>query len=274
MKPSISVIIPFYRRQDLFSETLQSVLDQTIDPEEIIVVDDASGGSASEFLSQFEPAIKLISLSENVGVSEARNIGARSATGEYLAFLDSDDLWVADKLARQLSYLREHPDCDAVHTGTSKFYPDGRTIDYIDKPPRLSKKGLVHSTQLMCQSLMMRRDDFFRIGEFDRSFRQTEDYEFSMRMVVNGMNVDFIAEPLVMIRRDDTGHLSNNWKGFISGHVRVVWKYARVYQQYEGYFGVIKHTGKYLIKGGSKRGGITGRLVSFLGLCLYPTFKE
>lgn len=274
MSTSISVIIPFYRRQDLFAETLKSVLEQSLKPEEIIVVDDASGDDAARVLTKYQPAIRLISLQENVGVSAARNIGARAAEGDYIAFLDSDDLWAPDKLARQVSYFEAHPDCDAVHTGTRKFYPDGRSHDYVDKPRRLAKHDLVRSAQLMCQSLMMRKSDFLRLGGFDSSFRQTEDYEFSMRMIVNGLNVDFIPEPLVMIRRGDKNSLSGNWKGFIRGHLRVVWKYAWVYRQVEGNFGAIRHTGKYLIKGGRKRGGFTGRLVSFTGRFLNPAFRE
>jgi glycosyltransferase involved in cell wall biosynthesis len=273
MKSTISVIIPFYRRQGTFGETLESVLQQTLQPAEIIVVDDASGDGAGEFLAQFVPSIKLITLEQNVGVSEARNIGVRAATGDYIAFLDSDDLWERDKLARQLDYILSHSDCDALHTGTKLCFPDGTEKIYGDKPARLQKSDLIGFSHLTCQSLIMRRADFLRLGGFDRSFRQTEDYEFSLRMVTNGLHVDFIPDLLVKINRGNTDHLSSSWWGFISGHIRVVWKYARVYQEVEGLYAPIKHTGTYLIKGGYKCGGIPGSLITLLGRCLNPRYK-
>jgi len=270
---SISVVIPFYRRQDTFPESLNSVLSQTIKPLEIIVVDDASGGDATKYLEQYGTDIKLVTLNTNVGVSEARNVGARAAKGDFIAFLDSDDTWESEKLAKQITHFENHPECNAVHTGTKMLYSDGSVRVYVDKPRRLTKNDLINSSQIMCQSLMIRRKDFLLLGGFDKSFRQTEDYEFSMRMVVNGFQVDFIPEPLVIILRGRSDHLSNSWKGYIAGHIRVVWKYAFVYREVDGFYAVIKHTGRYLISGGLKRGGILGRMIHLLGRCLYPTYK-
>ncbi len=270
---SVSVVIPFFRRQDTFPATLHSVLQQTLKPLEIIVVDDASGGDAIEFLEQYTGTITLIRLPHNVGVSEARNIGVEAASGNYIAFLDSDDRWEPDKLRRQLDYLQCHPQCDAVHTGVRTLSTDGRMQCFLDKPARLTKADLVNSSHLICQSLLMKKSDFLRLGGFDRSFRQTEDYEFSLRMVVNGMHIDFIPEVLVTLQRGRSDHLSGNWRGYISGHLRVVWRYARVFREAENNFSPCRHTGRYLVRGGIKCGGLRGRLISLLGHCIRGAFK-
>ncbi|MEM7707654.1 MAG: glycosyltransferase family 2 protein [Pseudomonadota bacterium] len=273
MDSSISVVIPFFRRQHTFAETLETALAQTHKADEIIVVDDASGGDALEFLKGFEPDIRVVALEENVGVSGARNIGVREATGHWIAFLDSDDLWHQKKLENQLAYLRAKPDCDVIHTGTVNFYPDGREIEYVGKPSRLSKADLAQSSHVMFQSVMMRRKDFLSLDGFDQSFRQTEDYEFSMRMVRRGLKIDFLPEPLVRIRHGHADKLSTNWKGFISGHIRVVLRHKQLFREVDGWLGPAKHCAKYLIKGGYKKGGLAGRLITLTGRLLYPAYK-
>jgi len=270
---SISVIIPHFRRADLISATLDSVLQQSLEPLEIIVVDDASGGDTVKSLERFEPEIKLITLAENVGVSEARNLGVKAASGVYVAFLDSDDLWEPQKLATQWAYLQSHPECDAVHTGVRVDTPGGTTASYTNKPQRLKIEDLVRSSHVMVQSLMMKKQDFIELGGFDRSFSQTEDYEFSMRMVTSGIKLDFIPDPLVILNRGRTDHLSQSWTGYLRGHIRIVWRYSNFYRQVDGYFSPLKYTGKYLASGGRKRGGIAGYLVSLVGLAVSKFFS-
>jgi teichuronic acid biosynthesis glycosyltransferase TuaG len=104
MDPKISVVIPFFRRQAVFEETLNSALNQTYNAFEIVVVDDCSGGDATEYLQQFSEHIKIVTLTVNGGVSNARNIGVENSAGDYIAFLDSDDIWLSEKLQKQVDF--------------------------------------------------------------------------------------------------------------------------------------------------------------------------
>lgn len=105
----ISVIIPIYRVEDYISATVQSVLDQTYNNFEIIIVDDGSPDNSREICQQFkDPRIKIIS-QENRGVSAARNKGIQHARGEFLAFLDGDDLWLPQKLEKHVEHLETSP---------------------------------------------------------------------------------------------------------------------------------------------------------------------
>lgn len=265
----ISVVIPYYKRPDVIGATLESVFKQTYQPKEVIVVDDASGDDSSLVFGKYLDRIRLVTLEENGGVSNARNVGVYNSTGEYVAFLDSDDLWETDKLEKQVNYLKAHQDCKVVHTGCVNFFPDGREYSYLKKPARLSVSDLMKSSHVMYQSVLMEKDIFIGAGGFDPSFRQTEDYEFTMRLVTKGVNVDFLPEPLTRIRHGRDDKLSLNWKGFIKGHVAVVWRYHNEYKAVEGSLSVIKHTAKYIMKGGQKRGGVLGKLVYILGRIIW-----
>ena len=268
-KKKISVVIPYFRREDIFDETIQSVLKQTLKPDEIIVVDDASGGNTTEFLSSYLPQIKLITLEENGGVSNARNVGVGASSGDLIAFIDSDDLWEPTKLEKQYRYLAEKPECSVVHTACVNFFPDGEKKVYDKKPLRLTVKDLIAAGHVMYQSVMMYRDVYQKFQGFDVKFRQTEDYEFTMRLVTGGVIVDFVPEPLTLIRHGREDKLSLNWKGFIKGHVGVVWKYHKFYASEEGRMSPWKHTAKYLMKGGYKQGGLLGRFIYLLGRLMW-----
>ena len=106
----VSVIIPTYNRAALVKEAVASVLAQTWREFELIVVDDGSTDDTPEALAPYASRIRLLRRENRGGVSAARNAGMAAARGEWLAFLDSDDLWLPEKLARQMAYLAAHPD--------------------------------------------------------------------------------------------------------------------------------------------------------------------
>jgi glycosyltransferase involved in cell wall biosynthesis len=108
--PLVSVIIPTYNRAAWVTEAAASVLTQKFWDYELIVVDDGSTDATLEALASFRGQVKVLRRKERRGVSAARNLGAGASRGDWLAFLDSDDLWLPDKLARQIDYLRAHPD--------------------------------------------------------------------------------------------------------------------------------------------------------------------
>jgi len=109
-QPGLSVIIPTYNRAALVPEAMASVLAQTWRDFEVLVVDDASTDGTAEALAAFGSRIRLLRNTSRLGVAAARNLGISGARGQWLAFLDSDDLWRPEKLARQMVYLAGHPE--------------------------------------------------------------------------------------------------------------------------------------------------------------------
>ena len=125
--PEVSVIIPFYAGVDWLSEAVDSVLLQTFKDYEIIVVNDGSPENMTEFLTQYSNKIKYIK-KENGGPSTARNTGIEIATGKYIAFLDSDDRWLPQKLEIQLKYMREN---DAIWSYCGyRTFGVGKSVEY------------------------------------------------------------------------------------------------------------------------------------------------
>jgi teichuronic acid biosynthesis glycosyltransferase TuaG len=147
MQPSISVVIPFYHAEDFFDDAYQSIKQQTVQPQEIIVVNDGCGKKAENFLKKYN-GITLINLKVNQGPSIARNTGAKKATSSLIAFLDADDLWLANKLEIQLAFLAEHPKFSACHTGITTFNNAGDIATFIDKPFDLDISDLLKSTHV------------------------------------------------------------------------------------------------------------------------------
>lgn len=113
--PLVSVIIPTYKRTDYLKLTLQSVLNQTFKDFEIIVVDDGTPNDENLFLCQTFYKVKYIKIENSGGPAKPRNIGIRQAKGKYIAFVDDDDLWLPDKLEKQVAILENNPDFGLVH---------------------------------------------------------------------------------------------------------------------------------------------------------------
>ncbi len=121
--PLVSVIVPVYNGERYLTKTIQSVLTQDYQPIEIIVVDDGSTDRTAEIV-RAQPNIHYI-YQNNRGVSAARNTGIAAAQGEFLAFLDADDMWVPQKLSVQVSYLTQHPDVGFVYAYRRMIIEEG-----------------------------------------------------------------------------------------------------------------------------------------------------
>ncbi|ETR72800.1 MAG: hypothetical protein OMM_07322 [Candidatus Magnetoglobus multicellularis str. Araruama] len=115
MMPKIDVIIPVFNRPELVKEAIQSVLDQTYPNVEIIVVNDGSTDNTSAVLDSFHKKIRVIH-QKNKGVSAARNTGIANSNAPWIAFLDSDDIWLPEKLSLQMAFLEKHPQAEICQT--------------------------------------------------------------------------------------------------------------------------------------------------------------
>ena len=128
MEPLVSVIIPTYNRSRFLGEALDSALNQTYKEQEIIVVDDGSTDGTSQLMREYEPRIRYI-YQERSERSSARNRGVSESCGEYIAFLDSDDLWLPEKIERQVKILNENEGIGVVYTGVQFIDEAGRAYE-------------------------------------------------------------------------------------------------------------------------------------------------
>ena len=188
MMPTITVIIPAYNAMVFLPETLESVLQQTWTDFEVLIVNDGSTDHIASWVSEAaDPRVKLIS-QENKGLSEARNTGINHAQGEYIAFLDADDLWESTKLEKQIQCFETKPEIGLVYTWT-------QLVDETGKPT-----GVKYDSQLegdvwqqilvgdiVCSgsSAMVRRSCFDQVGVFDPNLSAAEDFDMWTRIAAH-----------------------------------------------------------------------------------------
>lgn len=199
--PTVSVIIPTYNRAHLIGGAIQSVLDQTYQDFEIIVVDDGSTDNTAEVVKSFnEQRIKCIRHDKNRGGSAARNTGIKAAKGEYIAFQDSDDEWFIEKLEKQMKIFETAPpEVGVVYTGFWKIENDKKI--YIPSSWFTQKEGNIHKELLKgnfvtTQSVVIRKKCFEKSGMFDENLPRLQDWELVIRLS-KYYNFKCIDEPLL-----------------------------------------------------------------------------
>lgn len=199
----ISVIIPVYNRKTMVREALTSVLEQTRKADEIIVVDDGSTDGSGNL-----EGVTLLT-QPNRGVSAARNAGIAAATGDFLAFLDSDDLWEKDKLLLQERFMAAHPEIPLCHT-EEEWIRNGRRVNPRHHHRKEGGFFFLRSLERCLVSpstVMARRDLFPVVGRFDEALPVCEDYDLWLRITAR-YPVGFLPEPLTVKRGGHADQLS------------------------------------------------------------------
>jgi glycosyltransferase involved in cell wall biosynthesis len=199
--PKVSVIIPTYNREKYIVDTINSVLNQTFSDYEIIVVDDGStDGTERVIREQFPDKISYLS-KPNGGPASARNMGMRIATGEYIAFLDSDDLWLPEKLEIQIRYMDSNPKCGLIGSWALTFRgTDSSKIEDValacpETVPTLQRLLLVNC--ILLSTVMARASCIEKAGGFDNSLFVLEDYDLWIRLA---MHYELANLPRVLAR--------------------------------------------------------------------------
>jgi len=173
--PRISAILPLHNGRAHVAEALESMVSQTRKPDEILVVDDGSTDGGHDVVESF-PEVRLIR-QECGGVAAARNVGLANTTGEYLTFLDQDDIWYSDKTEKQLALLEAHPEawwvmaweaCELVGDIERPFWLDS---DHLAEPHLAVHPG----------TMMMRRGAFETFGDYDTRYRFNSDMDWVLR---------------------------------------------------------------------------------------------
>jgi glycosyltransferase involved in cell wall biosynthesis len=207
--PKVSVIIPTYNRLPMLKEAVESVLTQGFEDMELIVVDDGSTDGTAEEMKQYGGRVKLFQHSVNRGVSAARNRGILDGRGKYVAFLDSDDLWVKGKLKIQVAFLDDNPHYPLCYTDEI-WIRKGKRVNPMLKHAKYS--GWIFEKCLpLCiispSSVMMRRTLFSKVGLFDEALPVCEDYDLWLRVSVR-FPIFFINRKLMIKRGGHPDQLS------------------------------------------------------------------
>jgi GT2 family glycosyltransferase len=225
MSLEVSVVIPAHNRLRMLQDAIESVLTQTYRDFEIIVVDDGSDdGTAEEIPARYGFAVRFVAQARR-GVAAARNLGASCARGEYLAFLDSDDLWRPRKLEVQMGFMQSEARSQICQT-EEIWIRNGVRVQPKKKHRKPSGDIFRPSLELCLVSpsaVMMTKELFERVGGFDESFPVCEDYDLWLRIAHN-YPVDLIDEPLVIKRGGHADQLSRSTWGLDRFRVRAIKK--------------------------------------------------
>ncbi len=199
--PLISVVIPTYNRAPLLVEAVESVLRQTFDNFEILVVDDGSTDDTKERLKTYTERIRYF-YQPNAGVSSARNLGIRESRGALIAFLDSDDTWHSEKLKVQAEYLHTHSEIGLVYCGIELLGHSETRAEIKRRRPLQGKRTIAdifEDPYLVPSSTVVRRTIFERIGMFNPLLKTAEDVDFFLRVAMK-FPIAFIDRNLVTKR--------------------------------------------------------------------------
>ena len=219
----VSVIIPSYNSGKFLDEAVQSVVSQTYQNLEIIVVNDGSDDCTEEVAQKWQVAdrrIKYIKHSRNQGLSAARNTGIKNAIGEYIAFLDADDVWLPKKIEIQIEKIKE-TNTDLAFSDWYVWDPqkDIKTKVFGSSPIKGKKdllKFLIKKNFGNPSTAILRKAGLNRIGLFDESLPSSEDYDLWLRFILSGMKIIFINQPLVYYRVHSNQMTGDDYKMRVS----------------------------------------------------------
>ncbi len=209
--PLVSVIIPTYNRGWILKEAIDSVLAQNFTDFELIIVDNGSTDNTQDILDSYKEKIIVERHSRNKGVSAARNRGIASASGQYIAFLDSDDLWLPQKLSTQIDFFNANPEALICQT-EEKWIRNSIFVNPKKRHKKISGNIFEQSLYLCLVSpsaVMIKRSLFEKTGMFDESLPACEDYDMWLRISCR-YPVYLIDTPLIIKRGGHADQLSRS----------------------------------------------------------------
>ena len=189
-KGGVSIILPTYNREHLLRRAIDSILGQTYQEFELIVIDDGSTDQTEKVVKSYEDGrIHYYKLEQNFGPAHARNVGIQAAVCDYIAFHDSDDVWCKEKLQKQMQVLQKVSKQVGIVYGCCKYYGLAGEIDYFPHKeiPMEEKRGFIYPKLLEenligMPSLLVRRECIKKVGMLNENFRSLEDYEWLLRL--------------------------------------------------------------------------------------------
>lgn len=221
MEESVTVIIPSYNRRAVLGRALDSVFAQSLPADQVILVDDGSNDDTDALAASY-PDVCYIKQA-NRGVSAARNAGIAAATGDWIAFLDSDDEWLPDKLQKQLAASKQNPQYSLIHSDEI-WIRNGVRVNQMDKHAKTG--GMIFERCLpLCvispSAAMVRRSLLLELGGFNESLPACEDYDLWLRICAHHP-VLYIDEPLLNKYGGHEDQLSRQYWGMDRFRVRAL----------------------------------------------------
>jgi glycosyltransferase involved in cell wall biosynthesis len=213
----VSIILPTYNRKLLLGRAIQSILDQSYQNFEIIVVDDCSSDNTDKFVKSIkDKRIQYIQLKKRKGANIARNTGIKAAKGDYIAFQDSDDVWLDRKLEKQMKAFKESPeDIGVIYTSRINLADGKKSI--IPSPDIEPKEGNLHDILLKTgfiatPTAVVKRECFAKVGMFDENLPREQDWDLWIR-ISKHYRFKHIDEPLVKsyLQTDSISGNTNSW---------------------------------------------------------------
>lgn len=225
MKEKISVIIPTYNRASKILDSLNSIRNQTYKNLEIIIVDDCSADNTEELVSALcDNRVVYHKLTENKGAAGARNEGVKIATSDIIAFHDSDDICVNDRIETEFEYWKLHPEYDLIYSSYI-IKKDDLSLSFPENNIKDKIYGNIYDFLLVrnvvgCPTVMMRKKDFLDVGGFNESYRCLEDWEFIIRFSKNHY-LGFLDKDTIITYPQDDG-LSASKEKFYQTRARMI----------------------------------------------------
>lgn len=204
----VSFVVPAYNSSATIRDALESIASQSVQPREIVVVDDASTDDTCvvvEGMADEHTTVRLVRMEQNGGPATARNRGVQEASGEWVAFLDADDMCVPGRLEKQLAFLRENPDVAMVCgqaeriSGSIPGRGRGPAARGDGRVRMLGLSDFIQNNQVATSTVLIRRDVFLQLGGFDPQFRGPEDLDLWLRLAAEH-EIGMLDVPLALYR--------------------------------------------------------------------------
>lgn len=232
----VSVVIPTHNRSSLVINAIRSVLNQTYNDIEVIVIDDASTDDTEKTIESIGiNSLKYIKITNSQGGNYARNLGIESASGSYIAFLDDDDEWLPTKVEEQINVFKKNNDIGLVYTGASVIY-SSKDYRYIRHPRHngdLSKDILIRNLIGTTSSVMVKKDIIDQVGGFDNNMPALQDYDLWIR-VAQVTKIEYIDKPLInYYNHDTTNQITDNVHKIEEAITKIDNKYDQLIRQLE-----------------------------------------
>ncbi|MBD1806884.1 glycosyltransferase [Microcoleus sp. FACHB-SPT15] len=223
--PLISVIVPVYNAEKTIQETIESILNQTFTDFDLIIINDGCQDSTLKVISTIQdPRLKVFSYL-NSGVSASRNRGLAQATGEFISFIDADDLWTANKLENQLRVLRENIQAAVAYSWTDWIDESGQILgkgSYITQEGNVFAQMLLNDFVANGSNCLIRRQALIEVGGFDETLAHGEDWDLWLRLAAR---YEFIAipSPQVLYRISSSSASCDVWN-MEAGSLKIIEK--------------------------------------------------
>lgn len=217
---NISVVMPVYNACSFLRDSIDSVLCQTYADFELILIDDCSTDNSYEIMCEYQQKdsrIRVFQNERNMGVSYTRNFGVEKAQFDYIALIDSDDMWSADKLQKQVSLLSTYPDTDLSYTGSAFVDTNGKRSDFVfSVPTSVTYKKLLKQNIISCSSVLIRKELLIKYPMAHDDMH--EDFAAWLSVLKNGGTARGVDEPLLIYRVDKGSKSGNKFKSMVMNY--------------------------------------------------------